>query len=123
MNIRSLLINLSFFAAWIFSMTLVYNQNYAGAGLSSLTQLQNVSSPQIDAQRWFDVSINENKIGYAMNSYSETSLGYVFKDYSLLRLPMAGVTREVLMDFYAVVNDDFSIKAFTFGLTSGEYSV
>jgi len=122
MNIRSLLINLSFFAAWIFSMTLVYNQNYAGAGLSSLTQLQNVSSPQIDAQRWFDVSINENKIGYAMNSYSETSLGYVFKDYSLLRLPMAGVTREVLMDFYAVVNDDFSIKAFTFGLTSGEYS-
>ncbi len=122
MNFKSLLINLSFFAAWIFSMVLVYSQNYAGAGSSELTRLQTVSSPQIDTQRWFDVSINGNKIGYAMNSYSETSLGYVFKDYSLLRLPMAGVIREVLMDFYAVVNDDFSIKAFTFGLTSGEYS-
>lgn len=122
MKIKSLVINLLFFAAWLFSMVLVYKQNYAGASASKLTQFETISPPKIGVQRWFNVTINDKKIGYAMNSYSESPLGYVFKDYSLLRMPMAGVVREVLVDFYAVVNDDFSIKSFTFGLASGDYS-
>lgn len=122
MKIKSLIINLLIFSAWLFSMVLVYKQNYAGASASKLEQFETISSPKTGVQRWFDVTINDKKIGYAMNSYSETPLGYVFKDYSLLRMPMAGVVREVLVDFYAVVNDDLSIKSFTFGLTSGDYS-
>lgn len=122
MKINSIIMNLSFVALWGFSMFLVHDQNYARSGVDELSEYQTTSSPQIGDQRWFDVYINSKKIGYAMNSFNRTSLGYMFKDYSLLRIPMAGVVREVLMDFYAVVDDDFSLKSFTFGLTSGDYS-
>jgi len=87
-----------------------------------LADVESVAAPKLNTQRWFNVTINGQKIGYAMNSYDRSTLGYVFKDYSLLRLPMAGVIREVLLDFYGVVGDDFSISTFTFGLASGEYS-
>ncbi|MCP4584047.1 MAG: transglutaminase domain-containing protein [candidate division Zixibacteria bacterium] len=100
----------------------MYNQNYAGSSHTNLTEYQTVTDIGNDLQKWFNVTLNGNKIGYAMSSYSHSVLGDVFKDYSLLRMPMAGVLREVLLDFYAVVNPDFSIKTFTFGLTSGDYS-
>ncbi len=103
-------------------MVLVYNQNYAGSRVSNLTEYQTVTDIEADTQRWFNVTLNGNKIGYAMTSYSHSELGYVFKDYSLLRMPMAGVLREVLLDFYAVIDREYSIKTFTFGLTSGDYS-
>lgn len=122
MKINSIIVNLSFIALWGYSMFLVHDQNYAHSGVDELSEYQTTSSPSVDGQRWFNVFINDKKIGYAMNSFKRTSLGYVFKDYSLLRIPMAGVVREVLMDFYAVVGDDFSLKSFTFGLTSGDYS-
>ena len=104
------------------SMVGIYTQNYASAPESNLSEYQNVADVDADTQKWFDVTLNGNKIGYAMNSYSQSSLGYVFKDYSLLRIPMAGVLREVLLDFYAVVDLEFSIKSFTFGLASGDYT-
>jgi hypothetical protein len=122
MNVKSLILNTTFISLWCFSMFLVYNHNYARSGSDELLEYRTTSSPEIGDQRWFDVCINGKKIGYAMNSFSKSSLGYVFKDYSLLRIPMAGVLREVLMDFYAVVDHDFSLKSFTFGLTSGDYS-
>jgi len=122
MNVKSLIISLLFVVPWGFSMILVYNNNYARPSSDELFEYRTTSSPQTGSQRWFDVSINGKKIGYAMNSFDKTPLGYVFKDYSLLRIPMAGVLREVLMDFYAVVDHDFSLKSFTFGLTSGDYS-
>lgn len=100
----------------------IYNHNYAGPKVTNLSEFQNVSNIDADTQRWFDVRLSGNKIGYAMTSYSQSSLGYIFKDYSLLRIPMAGVLREVLLDFYAVVDLEFSIKSFTFGLASGDYS-
>ncbi len=78
MKTKSLLINLSFFAIWVFCMILVYNQNYADAGANNLNQVKTVSSLQADTYRWFDVTINDKKIGYAMMSYSKTNLGYVF---------------------------------------------
>jgi len=103
-------------------MVLVYNQNYASSQVSDLTEYQTVAEIEAGKQRWFNVTLNDNKIGYAMTSYNHSALGYIFKDYSLLRMPMAGVLREVLLDFFAVANDDYSIKTFTFGLTSGDYS-
>jgi len=103
-------------------MVLVYNQNYASSQAGNLAEYQTVTDIEVGKQRWFNVTLNGNKIGYAMTSYNCSVLGYVFKDYSLLRIPMAGVLREVLLDFYAVVDDDYSIKTFTFGLTSGDYS-
>lgn len=122
MNVKPLIINLLFVALWGFSMFFVYSRNYARSSADGLLEYRTTSSPQTGEQRWFDVSINGKKIGYAMNSFNKTPLGYVFKDYSLLRIPMAGVLREVLMDFYAIVGYDFSLKSFTFGLTSGDYS-
>jgi len=104
------------------SMVGIYSHNYTSKAESNLSEYQNVSDIDADTQKWFDVTLNGNKIGYAMNSYSQSSLGYVFKDYSLLRIPMAGVLREVLLDFYAVVDLEFSIKSFTFGLASGDYT-
>lgn len=103
-------------------MVLVYSHNYAGFTASSLADYRQTSDIEVGFQKWYNVSLNNNKIGYAMTSYNKSALGYVFKDYSLLRMPMAGVLREVLLDFYAVVDHNFSIKSFTFGLASGDYS-
>ena len=101
---------------------MVYSHNYAGSHATNIAQIDNVTDIQAGFQKWYNVTLNGNKIGYAMNSYNKSPLGYVFKDYSLLRMPMAGVMREVLLDFYTVVDYDFQIKSFTFGLASGEYS-
>ena len=103
-------------------MGLVYDHNFAGQSMTNLSEVEKVSNIDEGTRRWYNVELNRNKIGYAMMSYNKSSLGYVFKDYSLLRMPMAGVMREVLLDFYAVVDQDFSIKSFTFGLASGEYT-
>jgi hypothetical protein len=117
-----LAVNIVVMAIWAISMVFVYNHNYAGQNVTNLAQVDDVTQIQTGFQKWYNVTLNGNKIGYAMNSYNKSALGQVFKDYSLLRMPMAGVIREVLLDFYAVVDDDFRIKSFTFGLSSGEYS-
>jgi hypothetical protein len=122
MKFRSILINLAILVVWLASMFFVYNRNYAGPTTVQLAGFQTTSSPQLGTERWYDISMANQKIGYAMNTFSQTKLGYVFKDYSLLRLPMAGVTREILMDFYAVVDTEYALKNFTFGLSSDEYS-
>jgi hypothetical protein len=122
MKIRSILINLAVLGVWLASMFFVYNRNYTRPTAMQLAGFQNVGSPQTDIERWYDISMANQKIGYAMNTFGQSALGYVFKDYSLLRLPMAGVTREILMDFYAVVDTSFALKTFTFGLSSDDYS-
>jgi len=121
MKIKSIIVNLLIGAIWLYSMILVYNQNYAEADTAELLNLESTGSVYSDTQQWYDVKIQGMKIGYAMSSFSKTALGWVMKDYSMLRLPMASVIREVLMDFYAVVNDDMSVRAFTFGLSEGDY--
>ena len=122
MKIRSILINLAVLAVWLASMFFVYNRNYAGPTTVQLAGFQTTSSPQLGNERWYDISMANQKIGYAMNTFGQSRLGYIFKDYSLLRLPMAGVTREILMDFYAVVDTNYALKNFTFGLSSDDYS-
>ena len=44
------------------------------------------------------------------------------KDYSLVKIPLGGVVREVYLDSYAILNVDYSLKNFTFGLVSGDYT-
>ncbi len=103
-------------------MALVYTHNYSDKPTADLASINQVSDIEPGTKRWYDVQLNGNKIGYAMMSYNKSPLGYVFKDYSLLRMPMAGVMREVLLDFYAVVDKEYSVKSFTFGLASGDYT-
>lgn len=122
MNFRSIVINFAVLAVWLASMFFVYNKNYTRPVTAQLAGFQTVSSPQMENEHWYDITMANQKIGYAMNTFSHSSLGYVFKDYSLLSLPMAGVTREILMDFYAVVDTSFALKTFTFGLSSDDYS-
>lgn len=122
MKFRSILINLAVLAVWLVSMYFVYSQHYSRPAMIQLAGFQTVNSPQMDNERWYDITMANRKIGYAMNTFGNTPLGYVFKDYSLLRLPMAGVTREILMDFYAVVDSTYALKTFTFGLSSDDYS-
>jgi len=66
--------------------------------------------------------MGEHKIGYTMQSLSVTPLGYIIKEYSLIKLPMGGTVREVYLDSYAVLSLDYSIKVFTFGLISDDYT-
>ncbi|NLI14684.1 MAG: transglutaminase domain-containing protein [candidate division Zixibacteria bacterium] len=122
MKFRSILINLVIAGFWLVSMYWVYNQHYSGPTAIQLAGFQTVNSPQMGNERWYDITMANKKIGYAMNTFGSTPLGYVFKDYSLLRLPMAGVMREILMDFYAVVDTSYALKTFTFGLSSDDYS-
>ncbi len=109
-------------AIWLVSMALLYFNHFPAGGNVQLAGLQGSGQPRSETEYWYDVAMSGQKIGYAMNSFKRSSLGWIFKDYSLLRLPMGGTTREVLMDFYAVVDTDYSLKDLTFGISSEEYS-
>ena len=107
---------------WGFSMFLIYDNNYATSRTVELTDVPMNDGISGEFQNWMNVIMGGAKIGYTMQSFSKSPLGYVLKDYSLIRLPMGGVIREIYLDSYAVLNVDFSLKNFTFGLVSGDYT-
>jgi len=109
-------------ALWGFSMFLIYDRNYATSRTVDLTDVPMNNSLSGELQNWMNVTMGGAKIGYSMQSFSNSPLGYILKDYSLIRLPMGGVVREIYLDSYAVLNVDFSLKNFTFGLVSGDYT-
>ncbi len=109
-------------ALWIVSMVLVFDENYATSSSSDLSDMPVEGSAADEFQTWMNVTLNQDKIGYSMQSLTETPLGYILKDYSLIKIPMGGMVREVYLDSYAVLNVDYSLKGFTFGLVSGDYS-
>ena len=107
---------------WGFSMFLVFEDNYATNPTYDLSDipLDKVNSDVF--QSWMDVRLGGNKIGYTMQSFGNTPLGYMLKDYSLVKIPMGGTVREVYLDSYAILNIDYSLKNFTFSLISGDYT-
>jgi len=107
---------------WGFSMFMVFEDNYATNPVYDLSDipLDRVNSDLY--QNWMDVKLGGAKIGYSMQSFGSTPLGYTLKDYSLVKIPMGGTVREVYMDSYAILNVDYSLKNFTFGLVSGDYT-
>lgn len=109
-------------ALWIVSMVLVFDENYATSGSSDLSDIPMEGPAAGEFQTWMNVNMGADKIGYTMQSLSETPLGYILKDYSLIKIPMGGTVREVYLDSYAVLNIDYSLKNFTFGLVSGDYT-
>ncbi len=109
-------------ALWGVSMFMIYDKNYASPKSSDLLDLPMEEPAAGEFQNWMNITMNGAKIGYAMQSFSNSPLGYVLKDYSLIRLPMGGTVREIYLDSYAVLNPEFSLKNFTFGLVSGEYT-
>jgi hypothetical protein len=109
-------------AFWGGSMFLVYNKNYATPKTSDLIDLPMDETISGEFQNWMNVNMGQGKIGYTMQSFKKSPLGYILKDYSLIRLPMGGTIREIYLDSYAVLNLDFSLKNFTFGMVSGDYS-
>jgi hypothetical protein len=122
---RSVGSGISIFASvvfWVVSMVLVFDENYATSGSSDLSDMA-VEGPEAgEFQTWMNVTLNEDKIGYTMQSLTDTPVGYILKDYSLIKIPMGGMVREVYLDSYAVLNVDYSLKNFTFGLVSGDYT-
>ena len=109
-------------ALWGISMFFVYKKNYATARSSDLSEAHSFKSINDDLQNWMNVTLNGNKIGYSMQSFGNTPLGYLLKDYSLIRMPLGGTIKEIYIDSYSVLNRDFSLKTFTFGLVSGDYT-
>lgn len=109
-------------ALWAVSMTLVFEENYATSDSADLSDISIGDSAANEFQTWMNVTMGSDKIGYSMQSLTDTPLGYILKDYSLIRLPMGGTVREVYLDSYAVLKLDYSLKNFTFGLVSGDYT-
>lgn len=107
---------------WAVSMTLVFEENYATSGSDDLGDISIGNSGAEEFQTWMNVTMGSDKIGYSMQSLTDTPLGYILKDYSLIKLPMGGTVREVYLDSYAVLKLDYSLKNFTFGLVSGDYT-
>lgn len=122
MKTRRAIVDILAAVIWLTCMALIYLRNYPTNGNVMLAAVPGSGQIQTEAEYWYDVTMSGQKIGYAMNSLKQSALGWVFKDYSLLRLPMGGTTREVLMDFYAVVDTGFRLKNLTFGISSEEYS-
>jgi len=110
------------FILWLFSMFMVHRSTSSKTQSADLSQIP-IGKPSPDEyQNWMDVYLGNDKIGYAMQSLTNSPLGYVMKEYSLINLPMGGTVREIYLDSYAVLNLDYSIKNFTFGLISGDYT-
>lgn len=109
-------------ALWAVSMTLVFEENYATSDSADLSDISIGDSAADEFQTWMNITMGSDKIGYSMQSLTDTPLGYILKDYSLIRLPMGGTVREVYLDSYAVLKLDYSLKNFTFGLVSGDYT-
>jgi hypothetical protein len=107
---------------WGGAMFLVYDKNYATQKSADLFEIPIDDTITGEFQNWMNVKMGGSKIGYTMQSFSNSPLGYVLKDYSLIRLPMGGTVREIYLDSYAVLNLDFSLKNFSFGLISGDYT-
>jgi hypothetical protein len=107
---------------WAASMTLVFDENYATSDSADLSDISIGKSGTDEFQTWMNVTMGSDKIGYTVQSLTDTPLGYILKDYSLIKIPMGGVVREVYLDSYAVLKLDYSLKNFTFGLVSGEYT-
>ncbi len=107
---------------WGVSMFLIYDKNYATPKSTDLIDVPIDAPIKGEFQNWMNVTMGGGKIGYTMQSFSNSPLGYVVKDYSLIRLPLGGTIKEIYLDSYAVLNLDFSIKTFTFGLVSGDYT-
>jgi len=103
-------------------MFLVFQQNYATSESVDLSDISIGAAEVGEFQNWMNITMGGRKIGYAMHSLSNTPLGYILKDYSLIELPMGGAVKEVYLDSYAVLNLDYSMKVFTFGLVSDEYT-
>lgn len=107
---------------WGFSMFMVFEDNYA---TNPVYDLSDIPLDQVNGdifQNWMDVKLVGSKIGYSMQSFGNTPLGYTLKDYSLVKIPLGGTVREVYLDSYAILNVDYSLKNFTFGLVSGDYT-
>jgi hypothetical protein len=109
-------------ALWGLSMFFVYKKNYATAKPSDFLETRSFKTVTGEIQSWMNVTLNGTKIGYTMQSFTNTPLGYLMKDYSLIRMPLGGTVREIYVDSYSVLNPDFSLKTFTFGLVSGDYT-
>lgn len=109
-------------ALWGFSMFLIFEDNYATNPVYDLSDIPLDRLNSDFFQNWMDVKFGDNKIGYTMQSFGNTPVGYALKDYSLVKIPMGGTVREVYMDSYAILNVDYSLKNFTFGLVSGDYT-
>ncbi len=110
------------FLFWAFSMFLVFEDNYATNPAADLSDIPLDQFNSDEFQNWMDVRLGGDKIGYVMQSFGNTPLGYILKDYSLIKIPMGGTVREVYLDSYAVLNADYSLKTFTFGLVSGNFT-
>jgi hypothetical protein len=110
------------FIIWGVSMFLIYDKNYATPKPNDLADVPIGAPVSGQFQNWMNVSMGGGKIGYTMQAFSNSTLGYVLKDYSLIRIPLGGTIKEIYMDSYSVLNSDFSLKTFTFGLISGDYT-
>jgi hypothetical protein len=113
---------LAAFVIWGVSMFLIYNKNYATPKAGDLADVPIDAPISGEFQNWMNISMAGGKIGYSMQAFSNSPLGYILKDYSLIRIPLGGSVKEIYLDSYAVLNLDFSLKTFTFGLISGDYT-
>jgi hypothetical protein len=107
---------------WGISMFLIYDKNFATPKSNELLNAPVGAPISGEFQNWTNVSMGGAKIGYTMQSFTNSPLGYVLKDYSLIRIPLGGSIKEIYLDSYAVLSLDFLIKTFTFSMVSGDYT-
>src|SRR5512136_2319594 len=81
------------FCIWGFSMFLIYDKNYATPKSSELIDVPFDAPLSGEFQNWMNVTMGGAKIGYTMQSFNNSQLGYVLKDYSLIRLPLGGTVK------------------------------
>ncbi len=59
---------------WAVSMTLVFEENYATSGSTDLSDISIGSSEADEFQTWMNVTMGSDKIGYSMQSLTDTPL-------------------------------------------------
>lgn len=69
---------------------------------------------------WFDILIQNNKIGYNILKYTITPKSIQIKDLSFMEINMLGSTKRVKLTDEAIFNPDFSLKKVEFTLNTPE---
>jgi hypothetical protein len=115
----SKLLTVAIFGLWLFSMVLVFKESPGSARGIPAVSLGN--APEEDTETWMGIYSGGSKIGYAMQSFKETNLGYMLKEYTYLKAVLGGVEKEIMMYGHSVLDDSLAVKSFSFGLASGDY--
>ncbi len=101
----------------LMNILLVKRQFWARPALITLHSSEKITEP---IEEWWGIFYRGEKIGYAQQTITPSSTGYILHDQSNLRLQLLGKTQEVSTRAAMEVDQEWTLKQFDFQLASAD---